>query len=162
MKAFFLIAIFFLLPFELWAMCLDKKIDPKVEKQVREAAKYILDPKNETVVPPGLPEGKYPVRSVETKAMINGNALVFITFSEQYGDHGFVSPYTFVRNTKTLEKINIPDLGNNDSRFWDVKTKILSKCKNPEIQITYDACSECGAGNDLILTIHFFALILRK
>jgi hypothetical protein len=52
MKTLFLIAIFLLVPFELWAMCLDKKIDTNVEKLVRNAAKYTLDPKNEAVAPP--------------------------------------------------------------------------------------------------------------
>lgn len=137
------------------ALCLDQKIDSKAVKLVQEAAKSILDPKNEKAVPAGLPEGNYPVRSLEVIATISGNALVFVMFTDAKGSPGFMSPYSFVNTTKVLKQISIPDLGNNDSRFWDIKTKILNACKNPKIKITYDACLACGDGDDLVGHFNF-------
>ncbi len=59
-------------------------------------------------------------------------------------------PYTFHAKSKRLAPISTPNLGNNDSRFWEVKTKVLVRCKAPQIRIMYDAGSACDSGDDLI------------
>ena len=138
-----------LLPSVSGALCLDKKLDPKVVKVVRLKSKAVLSPKNREVVPKGLPEGLYQTRSVEVKATVAGNALVFFTFRETKGGDGFVAPYNFIGKTKVFRPLPLPDLGNNDSRFWDLKIKAWKNCDSPEVEITYDACLACGAGNDL-------------
>jgi hypothetical protein len=138
-----------LLSQQTFSQCIDKKTDPEIQKVMLEASKSILDPKNEKVVPPGVPIGKYDDRSYQIIATIQTNALIYFSFKNKGKDAAFVAPYSYVAKTKSLLPVELPDLGNNDSRFWDVKTKITNRCKKPVVSITYDTCTACGEGNDL-------------
>jgi hypothetical protein len=132
-----------------WALCLDVKDNPNVVVAVRAKAKKILDPKNNKVVPPGLPDGNYPVRSLKIVATVQDNVLVFVLFSKSGKEDAFMAPYSFDVKAKRLDEIRVPDLGNNDSRFWRATEKIATRCDLPTINIVYDACLACVAGDDL-------------
>ena len=132
--------------FESQAKCLDPAIDPKTESAARKAATSFLDPKNQEVVPPGLPDMSYPHRKLVVIQTIQGNALVFVVFRAVKGEPGFSVPYSFVSKSKSLEKVFIPNHNNGGSRLWNTTTQIISRCRNPEIRVTFDACFSCGTG----------------
>ncbi len=138
-----------LLSSQSFALCIDKKVDPELEKVIREVSKDILDPKNEKIVPPGLPDGKYIDRSYQIIATLEENALVYFSFKEKGNESAFIAPYSYIGKSNTLVPVELTNLGNNDRRLWDVKTKIANRCKKPEVAITYDPCMACGEGNDL-------------
>jgi hypothetical protein len=131
---------------ESWAACIDKKTERKMMAAVDRKVESILDPKNRTAVPPGLPEGEYPVRSSNVISTIQGSALVFILFRSTQQDEGFMAPYSFDKKDDSLVPISVPaDLGNSDSRFWRAKASVKERCDRPSVGVTYDACLACGA-----------------
>ena len=134
------------------AKCLDVNVDPKIRPKVQKLANSKLKRGNLKDLPPGLPEGKFPIRSVEIVASIDGHALVFFSFRESIDskDEPFRAAFAYDGKKNRLTKIEVGDLGNNDSRFWDVKTETAKRCGPPSIKITYDMCSACGDGNDLV------------
>lgn len=131
------------------ADCLDKKLDAATNKAIREKGKELLDGKNKAIVPPGLPEEEFPLRKMKVAASFRDDVLVFFYFGNALENPGFLVPYDFNKKTGQLDPISVPDLGNGDSRLWDVKYKVVAKCGSPKLKLTYDACSACGAGNDM-------------
>ncbi len=134
-----------------WGLCMDKTDDQMLTKAIKSSAKSILNPGNKKAVPPGLPDVAFPVRTVRLVATVQGISLVFISFKEtDRHDDDFIAPYSFAVKTGKLKKLLISDLGNNDARFWRAKESILLKCNAPTVSVTYDACSACGAGANLV------------
>lgn len=128
--------------------CIDTKVDQKVAASAVKKAASVLNPANKKAVPAGLPAGDYPNREAEIIATSKGTALVAIYFAQkgEKAKNGFMVPFIF---NGDLTSIYVSDLGNGDSRFWDVKFKISDLCKSPQVQITFDSCMGCGNGNDL-------------
>ena len=131
-------------------LCVEKEKAAEPPSEMADAFKSRLDGNNKAVVPPGLPQDNFKFRNLEYVANVREVALVFLRFKTSEKDKdGFVQPFNYWIEKKKLEPVDVPDLGNGDSRFWRAKPEIGKECGRPRVDVTFDGCIACGDGKDL-------------
>lgn len=157
------ILIFILLSFQASArdLCVEKDKTAEIPSEMTESFKDRLDGKNKAVVPPGVPQDNFKSRNLEYVANVRNVALVFLHFKTSDKDKdGFVQPFNYWVEKNKLEPVEVPDLGNGDSRFWRAKAEIGKECGRPRVDVTFDGCLACGDGKNL--KGHFDYQVIEK
>ena len=131
-------------------LCTETQKNTKPTDEMMEAFKERLDGNNKAAVPRGVPQDNFKTRELEFVANVRDVALVFIRFKTSPKDKdGFVQPFNYYIEKNKLVPVDVPDLGNGDSRFWRAKAVIGKTCGRPRVDITFDGCLNCGDGQGL-------------
>ncbi len=130
--------------------CVEKQKSVSPSAEMLEAFKGRLDGKNKAAIPPGLPQDDFKIRELESVATMRGVSLVFLRFKTSKTDHdGFIQAFNYWVGSNKLAPVDVPDLGNGDSRFWRAKGVVGKECGRARVDVTFDGCLSCGDGQGL-------------